>query len=162
MYFSQIVPVLVGGMLAILGSVVATLTVHWITIRHQRRSLSQAFAGEIGAILDIINRRHYLRDLERLVDQNASVDFKIQIRENYFLVYESNVNQVGLLPNKLPYEVARFYTYAKSLTEDVAIYPEPNYPPHIASFENLLETRDMLSELIDFGSRLVKQLQAIR
>jgi hypothetical protein len=151
---------IIGGVLAILASITTTSFAEWSKTRNRRRSLALAFAGEMGAILDIIDRRHYLRELEQLVEKNSTTPYVVQVRQNYFLVYESNMGEIGLLPGGLSEEVARFYIYVKSLVEN-ATPLEPDYRPLIGPAEHLAELRDMLHEVTKIAPALVKRLQSV-
>ena len=161
----QLWSVVIGGAIGIAGSVGSLGFNNWLTDRSRRRSIAKAFQGEIGAILDIVRRRQYLRDLDWLIsesgNQNMPIKFSVLIAQSYFRVYETNTKHLGLLRGDLPRQIARFYTYAKSLIEDVGI-TDSTQPAHVSSLERLTETRDILRELLEIGERLATQLNSSR
>lgn len=89
----------------------------------QRRSLSHALAGEIEAILNVIRHRGYIAGLDEAINKiettGESWSFRVRVEQNYFSVYERNADRIGLLRNGAASDVAHFYTYLKSLIEDL-------------------------------------------
>ena len=87
------------------------------------KSLASAFYGEVGALLTIAERRGYLGQLKRLLDYveqtQKKESFYFKITKNYFHVYESNVNKIGILPAPLPEKIVSFYTYVFAIMEDL-------------------------------------------
>jgi len=157
-----IVPVLVGGLLAIAGGGMAQFLSHELSVRHESRSLAKAFRGEIGAILHIIDKRAYLQHMESMADQleavNATAPFALRVTHNYFEVYESNCSKIGLLRGDAPMHLARFYILAKSLLEDVSV-TEQSQQASQYDHHALYEMRDLLKELIGVGEKLVDELE---
>lgn len=158
----QILAVIIGGILAIAGGAGSQAFTHWLSVRHKRTSMKQAFAGEIGALIDIIERRGYLSELDRLIAgipaEDASIFMSVKITHNYFDVYDNHCQHLGALQNELPRRVTRFYVYAKALVEDFAV-PEHGQIQREFSIEELETSRQLLSELIEQGYGLVKDLE---
>lgn len=114
---TALIAALVGGGVAILTGAALEL------LRDQRKGqqLSHAIAGEISALLEIVQKRGYSESLRQLCAQarggNARV-LKINIQRTYFPVIEANLQNIGLLPVELPLLIPRFLTLSKSVLED--------------------------------------------
>jgi hypothetical protein len=54
----------------------------------------------------------------------ATLGLHLKIRENYFVVYEKNVDKIGLLPAPLPQQISTLYTVFKALKEDLTTLAE--------------------------------------
>ena len=95
------------------------------SLKHKRdaKNLAFAFRGELIAIRTIVSHRNYLEHLSKIIEHikttNEPYIFKVNVRQNYFNVYEKNVDKLGLLPNPLPELISTFYTQAKSVLEDL-------------------------------------------
>jgi len=158
-------PVIVGGLIAVLGGISAQVATHLLKTKHERRNLAQAFAGEIGAIVDIVQRRGYLQHIKSLIEIAKKGDipriYSVKITKRYFLVYEANAKNLGILSGDMPRLIAKFYTFIQALIEDVT---EPqNYPnSKEAALKSLNELHDMLSEVLSEAQVLINNLKKVR
>jgi hypothetical protein len=133
-----------------------------LTAGNDLRSVAGAFAGEIGAFLDIVRRRRYLDLLNATLDDIAagkppSIE-AITAGQNYFRVYDANAERLGVLPGNLATDVARFYTLAFSIVEDAtneSLFRDD--PTWMGQF--LTELRDLLTQLVILGSDLCRRLR---
>ena len=151
-----IVSVVIGGVLAAASGIVTT----WFQYRHERKALVQAFAGEIGAITAIIRRRNYLGQLEGLLDclkRGRPVVPKKMAAQSYFRIYEANAGRIGLMPRGQADDIARFYTFAISLIEDVTTN-RPDGADVDAAVRFLSELMGMLRELLELGDSIILRL----
>jgi hypothetical protein len=94
-------------------------------IRDARKAeqLSHAIAGEITALLGIVEARRYLdliQGLRQLARQGNASFLQIHIEQTYFSVIEANLQNIGLLPVELPLLIPRFLTLSKSALEDIS------------------------------------------
>jgi hypothetical protein len=126
--------------------------------------LQGPFAGEIGALLEIVRRRDYVGHVQRAIahiDQTEQAwAFPLNVRQEYFSVYRKNAHQLGLLNPPLPSDIARFYTFCFSILEDCQTMSESG-----RQFSTVEESRRMLSELLalfesvnEIGTRIVSQI----
>lgn len=162
--WGNIVPVLVGGLLAGGGAIAAQWLTHHLNDRRTRRAIAGAFAGEIGAICSIIRRRKYLEGGQQLLEgiRRSQQPYRIVvcITQEYFSIYHSNSSAIGVLPASSAMNVAKFYTQVKSLMEDV----RPDAPEPITAEDaeaRLTEQISMLSEILTIGEALVSSLQKV-
>ena len=156
---ADIISVAVGGAIGIAGGVVIKL---WEGQR-EKRALAYALAGEVSAILEIVERRKYrqaVRQLMTAVETNRQPLFiQVPITQKYFTVFEANAAKVGLLPRNAARDVACFYTYAKSIIEDVTLDRIPKTAEE--ALYRLKQLDELLTKLNDLGKRLAKELEGI-
>ncbi len=122
-YFQPLIPVIVGGLLTFMGGVLGPHIIEKLKHNRDAKNLAFAFRGELIAIRTIVNHRNYLGHLTEIIEHvkatNEPFIFKVNVRQNYFNVYEKNVDKLGLLPSPLPELISTFYTQAKSVLEDL-------------------------------------------
>jgi hypothetical protein len=107
----------IGGSLTIGGN----LLHEWWRDRRGAERLARAIAGEVGALLRILNRRRYLdtiRDYAQRARDGEIFIFDGRISKNYFPVIEASLGQIGILRAELPVLVPELLTLAKSALED--------------------------------------------
>lgn len=116
-------PVIVGGLLAIVGGFLSTVMIENRRRRTEARNLALAFKGEIVALRSHIEERDYAARFQQVIEQMEATRqpffMPFRIRFSYDSVYQSNVSKVGLLEGSLPELVPTFYTYLHSLMEDL-------------------------------------------
>lgn len=164
MNWETLVPVIVGGVLGLLGGLASQVLALWTDGRRSRRAIAGALGAEIGALCGIARRRKYLEGAESLlvhVRQHQVADrVRIGMVANYMVVFEAQVANLGGLPPDEATDVVRFYTQAKSLLEDVRL--EAADPP---TFEHahyqLMETISLLKETLELGEALAVRLQTL-
>ncbi|MBN2581747.1 MAG: hypothetical protein JXL80_01675 [Planctomycetes bacterium] len=162
MNWDNIVPVLVGGALAVGGGMGTQWLAHHLDKQRKRRAIAGAFAGEIGAICSIVDRRKYLEDAQQLLkymrESKEPHRILMHITQEYCMIYNTNSGAIGLLPAPLALGIATFYTQVKSLMEDVR--PET---PEVAGIDDAIARLsvqiDLLTETMRIGKDLVTQLQ---
>jgi hypothetical protein len=112
----------IGAASGLLGAII---TVGWnfrLQSRKERKSIASAFYGEIGALLEIVERRKYIQGIEASLTSIGAEfrsPYSFKITRSYFNVYEKNIDKIGLLPNPLPEKVVLLYTIAFSILEDI-------------------------------------------
>jgi hypothetical protein len=120
--------VIVGGVLAISGGFLSNLWLEWRHNRQLRRNLALAFQGEITAIQEMVRKRGYIEGLKNTIRgiENAGkpIPFFFRARRKYFSVYEAHVGSIGILSPPLSNLVARFYTQANGILEDMELLGE--------------------------------------
>lgn len=106
----------------------------WIMqARKERASVRASLLAEVSALLDMVERRHYVRDLrfkEKLLaetpqDQLDSQDqseskFALPNGENYNRVYRANLSRLGSLSASEAAQIVRFYQLSDSVRADVS------------------------------------------
>ena len=156
--FQSLISVIVGGVLTFLGGVYGPSLLEKSKHKRDSKSLALAFRGELIAIRKIVNHRNYLEFLTEIINHIKTTNepriIKINARQNYFNVYEKNVDKLGMLPNPLPELIATFYTQAKSVLEDLetlneGAYSSANAELMIHFYEELHSLLYQSMELID-------------
>ncbi len=150
--------VIAGGAIGIFSNHLTQV----IQARRERKSIASAFAGEIRALVHIVEKRNYIElfkaDIEG-IKAGKQIGGSIPITNNYFSVYTGNVSKIGLLPAPLPAEIATFYTLAMSFLEDVKVIGHPNctwnsMDEQLAYYE---ETLSVLVEANELGRHILKR-----
>ena len=79
--------------------------------------------GEIGALLDIVQRRNYIGGLKQVIQHvqqtGQPMPFHFSVSHEYFGVYKNNTSRLGILKHPLPQKIATFYTQCFSILEQV-------------------------------------------
>ncbi len=165
--FLPLAGVVIGGVLAIAGGFVSTL---WLESRReskQRRALALAFQGEIGALLEIIEKRGYIEGLRETRAETEATGktqgFYFRARRGYFSVFDANVSQIGILKPPLSGLVARFYTQANSILEDMERFEEAkpaDVDPKVAiqAYDELII---LFEDVVAVGRQIVKEVSRL-
>jgi hypothetical protein len=157
---SEIFSVLVGGGLALVGGAGSTI---WQN-RRERRSLGYALAGEIQAIVDVVERKKYREVVDQCIETVMKTkqphSIRIRMKQNYFVVYEANAAKIGLLPRNTARRVARFYTYLKAIIEDVT---DEDYvvQSDTEALQRLRALRELLDSLVTKGLKVAGELEKL-
>lgn len=100
-----------------------TIWLHFRQRTYSERNLASAFYGEISAIVQIYALREYVsgheRHLEQLKNGKETAMPKGFVERKYTMVYETNVDKLGILKHPHPGEIALFYAYLNCIHEDL-------------------------------------------
>ncbi len=119
-FWSTILAAIVGGIIAIGGVFAGKIYER----RKERKSLRAALRAEIQAILDIVERRHYIAHLSEFIEaiKAGSISFfERRVAKDYDMVFRSNCGKLGLLPSETVAETVRFYYLVSSIVEDLVL-----------------------------------------
>ncbi len=160
----QLLAVIVGGLLATGGGILTSIFLERDRQKRESRNLALAFKGEITALLQQIEERHYQHRIEQVIAQIETerqpflMPFRIRFR--YDRVYDENVERIGILKEPLPELIPLFYTRLTSVLDDMLSLGDSTYA--VLPLDVLLRIyRDMLrllGEITQVGERI---LQAI-
>jgi hypothetical protein len=123
--FTALAGVLVGGAITIAGNLFLEL----FRNAGRARQLAHAVAGEISAVLWLLDRRQYIPGIKAAAETARAgqrKELKISVKESYFPTIEANLNSIGLLPSDLPLLIPKFLTLSKAVLEDFAQLLEMN------------------------------------
>ena len=127
----QLAAVLLGGLLAIAGSIFTTLFRDAQLQRRESRNLALAFKGEITALLELIQDRNYLKRMADVIEQieqsGQPFYMPFRVRFEYDRVYRENVARIGILNPPLPEQIPLFYTRFTSILEDLVSLGDGTY-----------------------------------
>jgi hypothetical protein len=138
----------IGGVLTIAGNLIH----EWWRDRRNSRQLSHAIAGEVGALVRILERRRYLetiKDYAQRARQGEIAVFDGRISKNYFPVIEASLDQIGTLPGELPILIPELLTLAKSALEDLEAIEAGEWSDRDA--EGYATGYDELAEVLESG-----------
>jgi len=156
---SALAGAIIGGSISIVGAYVLRRS----ELRQAARQLALGLAGEIGALIDIVERRNYVQELRKAATTAAQKTYSATVTRNYFKVFEVNANQMGLLGGDLPRLVTSFYVRASALSEDFNVISEPTFSEtstaeERAAYYNTMA--DLLEETLVIGRAAIAGLTA--
>lgn len=160
-----LIGVLLGGILSIAGGLLSNLFIECRRAKSARRNLALAFAGEISAIVEIVNTRQYIPNLRNAItymeETGEIYPLHISVNRDYFNVYVSNVSNIGILGGRLPRMIATFYTQGNSVLEDINSLSndalgESDVSFHIEAYKELLK---LFESTIVVGHKIVCEIE---
>ena len=94
----------------------------WRERRRQTEAMLTAIVCEVGSICRLIRHQHYLEFFEQTRGEIAAGTWDgralmIDIRSNYFSVFESLAPQIGQLKPEQVAKIVNFYAYCKSVID---------------------------------------------
>ncbi|UVH49169.1 hypothetical protein P0D91_18705 [Pseudomonas sp. CBSPBW29] len=105
----------------------------YMQARKERASVRASLLAEVSALLEMVERRHYLRELRLFEKQLADlpqarldsldekeVSFALPNGENYNRVYQANLSRLGALSSTEAAQIVRFYQLADSVRADLS------------------------------------------
>lgn len=112
-----------GGILGLAGGIGGSYYIEkWKNDRFSK-NIAWAFYGEISSICELIRHREYVeffKDLSNELNKGSEVNRKAMKADNeYFNIYKSNANNIGVLAPGLPEKIVSFYTYGTAVLEDI-------------------------------------------
>lgn len=162
MIWIPLISALAGGLIAIAGSWIVE---YWRQCR-RAKSLALALRGEINAIIEIVRIRGYVEMLEATIAEATQtpspmhVTWYIQTKNRYFIAYEENASDLGMLSPGVAEEIARTYALARSFLDDVT---NPNWldrqtPEDVINA--MQEAEKVLVMAIDSGTKAISKIEA--
>lgn len=158
---------------ALLGGLINAAVRQYATFK-EGKAIALAIRGEISGIIEIVLKRRYLQHLEKFIHQLSNPSYQLsgndffspRISENYFPVFNSLANKIGLLADRSD-TVADFYTKAKSIIEDIHALEEMRDKivtgsmnvERPALLELTKELHDLLHDALRIGIQTVEDLK---
>src|SRR5262245_18418810 len=131
--------------------------------KREATNLAFAFAGEITALIRIIETRRYIEDIQACIAQmektQEPIYYTVTIRQDFVRVYEQNVSRIGLLEAPLPGYIAMYYTQTQAILEDMADIDDHPKMERLGQEHILRRYRNLLS-LLDSPVTLSQHLLA--
>ena len=136
-------------------------------VKRERESVRASLLAEVSALLEMVERRNYVRDLrateahlkELSPDQLKLINteefgFALPAGENYNRVYQANVSRLGVLSAAEATQIVRFYQLADSVRADVS--SGGVLAIGSVDHESYGETAGILETAIEIGTQLIK------
>ena len=147
---------------AILGALLGGILqiVHKIcTDKKENESLVRAIGCEVDAIIRLIQHRRYFEFIEEFIEISKNgnpTSIVIDVRSNYFHIYESLGDKIGRLDKKFVIKVVNFYSYCKSAIDSTRVdgFNEKIISQH-ENIRHLEELRDILTAIMQLGDEIV-------
>lgn len=157
-----LIPVIVGGLIGIVGGVLGPVWLDKNRRRHDRDVLTSCLKAEIGGLLWIVGRRQYLEGLRTLLaeaedspNDGAIRSFTFSVRSTPFRIYEANLDRLGLLEKDFARQVVRFYTQGRSILEDIEDMRESQDETAESSLARLRELVPLFAETVELGKQII-------
>jgi type II secretory pathway pseudopilin PulG len=150
---------------AILGALAAGLLQTVISVidrKREKEATIVAIASEVKAICDLVRLQRYLPYVSEQLDASAAAEWEIativiDIRSNYFSVFESLSHNLGKLEPPQAAKIVSFYCYCKSAIDSA--YPDgvmiDNADRDLA-VENLRTLKKLLDDLLRLGDEIIQ------
>lgn len=98
----------------------------WMKSVREHNTVGRAIFAEIRALLEIIEERHFLEDLDkaeqyyRANPDAAPAPYQVPIADHYCRVYAGNIQSLGYLEPDQAELIVRFYQLVDSVVRDVS------------------------------------------
>ncbi|HAV5947367.1 TPA: hypothetical protein JI227_15520 [Acinetobacter baumannii] len=127
--------------------------------RSQQLSIQLAIIAEIKALKKLIEQRKYIQDIQNVVlhlekNRGYRITLSLDIQENVFPVYSSNLDKIGQLSPKIAPQVVTFYALLSSILQDVkvggllSIREQGNYQNYKNIYDLLTNALEIADEII--------------
>lgn len=150
--------VIVGGIITFL----ATLYFDKIKSTREINNLTMALKAEVKTILEITESRKYLESLKNHLNElhnNKTNDFfYFRANKDYFKIYNSNSDKIGVLEKELPLLVTKFYSLGNAILEDMDAIRNNEYKDknHNEKIELYREIISLSEEFISTGKLITE------
>ena len=154
---SEIAAALIGAILAGLFQTVDRI----IERKREAEAVLTAIASEVDSICRLIRHQRYKEFAQTLVDAIEAGNWDgstivIDLRQNYFAVFEGLVGKIGLIKPANAAQIVNFYAYCRSAIDST--YPDGVHAlsdqlPEKA--ENLISLNSLLTAILSLGDEIV-------
>lgn len=128
--------------------------------KSQQLSIQLAIIAEIKALKKLIEQRRYLQNIHNIVlnlekNRGYRMTLSINVQENVFPVYSSNLDKIGQLSPKIAPQVVTFYALLSSILQDVkvggllSIHEQGNYQNYKNIYDLLINALEIADEIIN-------------
>ncbi|SDG52202.1 hypothetical protein SAMN05216571_11743 [Onishia taeanensis] len=87
--------------------------------RHDAKVLRASLIAELRAISEVIRSRGYLEDLKKAAELEQPIKFSVNVPEDYFLVFKSNAQRLGILDAEDASQFVCCYQLMEAVVRDV-------------------------------------------
>lgn len=155
---TEILAVFIG---AILAGLLQTITDIY-NRRRESEAVLTAIASEVEAICRLITHQRYLEatgEIAEAVQKGMwnGASYVIDIRENYFTVYEGMVEKLGLVEPDRVTKIVNFYSYCKSAIDSTR--PDGPHAHEVGTEEaaaNMVSVHHLLVAIVNLGNEIMQ------
>ncbi|WP_413614738.1 hypothetical protein MRB56_12585 [Halomonas cupida] len=107
---------------SVLGFFVASVSLaamYFCEQYHKKKNLKAALLVELNSIASTIRFRGYVEHLRAQAGSNEYSCFRVNVPDDYFIIYKSNVGDIGLLDRDDAEEIVEIYHLLESVVMDV-------------------------------------------
>jgi hypothetical protein len=150
---------------ALLGALAAGLLQTITAIRSRKleaEAVLTSIASEVDSICRLIRHQRYLEEIGKIADDIGKgmwngVSYIIDVRENYFSVYEGLVTKLGLLRPHDASKIVNFYAYCKSAIDSTRVDgPHATNPKSNEAAGNMVSVAALLRSILTLGDEIVQ------
>lgn len=136
-------------------------------VKRERESVRASLLAEVAALLEMVERRNYVKDLRAkeaylislTQDQLKLINpdewgFELPAAGNYNRVYQANLSRLGALSAVEATQIVRFHQFADSVRADVT--SDGVLAIGCVDHESYGETAGILEAAIEIGTQLTK------
>jgi hypothetical protein len=129
---------------------------------HEAETILTAIASEVDSVCRLIRHQQYLEHVSAAAQaiRNGTWDGKslvIDVRENYFSVYEGLAPKLGMLRPRDAAKIVNFYAYCKSLIDSFRVdgpAAQTDRDPYVAA--GILSSEALFAAVLNLGSEIVQ------
>lgn len=156
------------GALGAIGGAMAAYVPSRLIAKKQRNELRKSTAfqiyAEIKATLEIDRHRGYSKSLADVVaafDSGRITEFAyvVQVPDDRFLIYKSNLANLGLLPPAIQSRVVLLYQLLEAIVQDIKPGGVLNSPP--ASRDGFFEATRIIDRAKDVANEVLARIEAL-
>ena len=116
------------GALGAIGGAFAAYLPNRLMAKHQQKELRKSTAfqlyAEVKATLEVTRHRGYIESLRAILvafdgQQISDGIYKVQVPDERFIIYKSNLANLGLLPPSLQSRIVLLYQLLEALVQDI-------------------------------------------
>ena len=130
--------------------------------RRERRSVLTAIVSEVSVICELVRFRRYIPTLEKIIDymkfnKEKKFDTLVDIRENYFIVFENLAASLGKLKSEEAASIVKFYALCRAVVDSVhrdGVVTQISDPAIV--LESHKQLKHLIEELLKLGDSIVQ------
>ncbi len=142
-----------GAFIGAVSGIIPTTITSIIRDRKNKKSVTLAIYSEIKVNIELCEHRKYLNTFKNIIEQlqlneGATHPLQIEISDDRFQVYKSQLSKLGSLDSNIAISIVRFYQLLEAVIQDVKPGGSLSAGEHgLASYENTLSLAEQAFEV---------------
>ncbi len=113
-----------GAFIGAIAGIIPTIMADSIKDRKKKKSVTLSLYSEVKANLELYEHRKYILYIKKIINnlesgQSETQTLVIEVSDNRFSVYNSQLENVGVLDSDIAVLVVRFYQIMEGIIQDV-------------------------------------------